>query len=237
MADRVRAQGGAAIDWIQANGSIGSAAPPPAGRWRSFGRTCSRFRRRAAERATACLARPRCDTAPATPPGRIPASEATLMEETARPRSSELRRRGLALLLTAATLAAAPAALASGHLPGQPIEPKRFPDYAACKAFLEQTAREDRALAEAQPRDTEPGTTRQVLVISDGVVERGPGQAEYRVQTGPQFRRRDEANAVIVTNFSYDERSYRCSGGELSGETGARGFYQPGYEAIPAPAR
>lgn len=141
------------------------------------------------------------------------------------------------LYLLPILLGFASAATASGHFPGQPIAPKRFADYPACKAFLEQTAREDRAQAEAQPRETEPGTTRQMLVVSDGVVERAPGQADYRVQTGPQFRRRDEANAVIVTRFSYDERSYRCSGGELSGETGARGFYQPGYEPIPAAAR
>lgn len=149
-------------------------------------------------------------------------------------------RRGFGRLASIALLvivaAAAPAsALASGHLPGFPIPPRQFPDYAACKAFLDQTAREDRAQAEAQPRETEPGTTRQRLVVSDGVVERGDRQAEYRVQIGAQFRRRDEARAVIATTFSYDERSYRCDGGALSGESGARGYYQPGYEAIPAP--
>lgn len=156
---------------------------------------------------------------------------------TARTCAPHRRRsqRPLAALLALAVLAAAPGAFASGHLPGFPIPPRRFPDYAACKAFLEQTARDDRARAEAQPRQTEPGVTRQMLVISDGVTESGREQAAYRVRIGAQFRRRDEARAAIVTTFSYDENSYRCTGGELSGESGARGYYQPGYEPIPTP--
>jgi len=155
----------------------------------------------------------------------------------ARPCGSHRRRspRPLAALLALAALAAAPAAFASGRMPGFAIEPRSFADYAACKAFLEQTAREDRAQAEAQPRQTEPGVTRQMLVVSDGVTEPGREQAVYQVQIGAQFRRRDEARAAIVTTFSYDERSYRCDGGTLSGETGARGYYLPGYEPIPTP--
>jgi len=155
------------------------------------------------------------------------------MEDPANPREPQPRRH--ALMLTFALIAAAPAAApASGHLPGFPIPPRQFADYAACKAFLEQTARDDRAQAEPQPRETEPGTTRQMLVIGDGVVERGRDQAEYRVQIGAQFRRRDPERAAIVTTFSYDERSYRCDGGALSGEAGARGYYLPGYEPLPA---
>lgn len=154
------------------------------------------------------------------------------MEDAARPRPPRPHRHVLILMfaLTAAVPTAAPA---SGHLPGFPIPPRSFPDYAACKAFLEQTARDDRAQAEPQPRETEPGTTRQMLVVGDGVVERGREQAEYRVQIGAQFRRRDPERAAIVTTFSYDERSYRCDGGTLSGESGARGYYLPGYEPIP----
>ncbi|QQP97799.1 hypothetical protein [Lysobacter enzymogenes] len=144
------------------------------------------------------------------------------------------RRHAAAAVLGAAALVAAHAVRASGHLPGFPIPPRSFPDYAACKAFLEQTARDDRAQAEPQPRETEPGTTRQMLVVGDGVVERGREQAEYRVQIGAQFRRRDPERQAIVTTFSYDERSYRCDGGALSGEAGARGYYLPGYEPLPA---
>ena len=164
------------------------------------------------------------------------------MEEAVAVRScgSHRRRLGRPLAALAAllalSLAAAPAAFASGHLPGFPIPPRSFPDYAACKAFLEQTARDDRAQAEAQPRETEPGVTRQMLVISDGVIESGREQAAYRAQIGAQFRRRDETRAAIVTTFSYDENSYRCQGGQLSGASGARGYYQPGYEPIPTPS-
>lgn len=145
-------------------------------------------------------------------------------------------RHAAALLVCAAALAPA-ATPASGHMPGFPIPPRTFPDYAACKAFLEQTAREDRARAEARPRETEPGVTRQMLVASDGVVESGRERAAYRVRIGAQFRRRDEARATVETTFSYDENSYRCDGGTLSGESGARGYYLPGYEPIPAPVR
>ncbi|UZW62596.1 hypothetical protein [Lysobacter enzymogenes] len=163
------------------------------------------------------------------------------MEDTATPTGCGCARRRfvptIALPLALCALAVAPGAFASGHMPGFPIPPRSFADYAACKAFLEQTARDDRARAEPQPRETEPGVTRQTLVISDGVTESGEGQAAYRVQVGAQFRRRDEARESIVTTFSYDENSYRCNGGELSGESGARGYHLPGYEPIPAPAR
>ncbi|WP_394540805.1 hypothetical protein PRJ39_09955 [Lysobacter enzymogenes] len=163
------------------------------------------------------------------------------MEDTATlARPGRARRRFVAMFalpIALCAVVAAPAAFASGHLPGFPIPPRSFADYAACKAFLEQTARDDRARAEAQPRETEPGVTRQTLVISDGVTESGENQAAYRVQVGAQFRRRDEARESIVTTFSYDENSYRCNGAQLSGESGARGYYQPGYEPLPAPAR
>jgi hypothetical protein len=132
----------------------------------------------------------------------------------------------IALCLTAG------AAQASGHLPGMPVPPRDFADFAACKAHLQELHRIDLATATDKPEEIRPGATRQMLVDTDGVVEAGPEQATYSSRVGAQIRSRDEERGYIQTNYSYNEKQYACKGRTLSGTDGGGGYYLPGYEKI-----
>ena len=127
---------------------------------------------------------------------------------------------------------AASAAQASGHLPGMPVPPRDFADYAACKAHLQELHRTDLANATDKPEEIRPGVTRQMLVETDGVVETGRKQATYSSRVGAQIRSRDEERGYIQTNYSYNEKQYACKGRTLSGTDGGGGYYLPGYEKI-----
>lgn len=124
------------------------------------------------------------------------------------------------------------AAQASGHLPGMPVPPRDFADYAACKAHLQDLHRTDLASATDTPEEIRPGVTRQMLVDTDGVVEAGPEQATYSSRVGAQIRSRDEERGYIQTNYSYNEKRYACKGRTLTGTDGGGGYYLPGYEKI-----
>lgn len=126
------------------------------------------------------------------------------------------------------------AAHASGHMPGFPVPPRSFASYPACKAHLQDMHREDLAGATDTPEEIRPGTTRQILVDSQGVVETGREQAQYASRVGAQIRSRDEERGYIQNNYSYREKTYECKGPMLSGVDGAAGYYSPGYEKIEA---
>lgn len=126
------------------------------------------------------------------------------------------------------------AAHASGHMPGFPVQPRNFASYQACKAHLQDMHREDLAGATATPEEIRPGTTRQILVDSQGVVETGREQAKYSSRVGAQIRSRDEERGYIQSNYSYREKTYECKGSTLSGVDGGGGYYSPGYEKIEA---
>lgn len=131
-----------------------------------------------------------------------------------------------------ALLLATSAAQASGHLPGMPVPPRDFADFAACKAHLQELHRSDLATATDTPEEIRPGVTRQMLVETDGVVEAGPEQATYSSRVGAQIRSRDEERGYIQTNYSYNEKRYACKGRTLTGTDGGGGYYLPGYEKI-----
>lgn len=138
-------------------------------------------------------------------------------------------RTALILLLLATG-----AAHASGHIPGMPVPPRDFADYAACKSHLQELHRADQATATDKPEEIRPGVTRQMLVETEGVVETGPEQASYSSRVGAQIRSRDEERGYIQTNYSYNEKQYACKGRTLTGTDGGGGYYLPGYEKIEA---
>lgn len=148
-------------------------------------------------------------------------------DRTGRPATGPRPRIALIALLLATS-----AAHASGHLPGRPVPPRDFADYAACKAHLQELHRADLATATNKPEEIRPGVTRQMLVETDGVVEAGPGQASYASRVGAQIRSRDEERGYIQTNYSYNEKRYACEGRTLTGTDGGGGYYLPGYEKI-----
>lgn len=133
-------------------------------------------------------------------------------------------------------LLATGAAQASGHIPGMPVPPRDFADYAACKDHLQELHRTDLATATDKPEEIRPGVTRQMLVDTDGVVEAGHEQATYSSRVGAQIRSRDEERGYIQTNYSYNEKRYACKGRTLTGTDGGGGYYLPGYEKIEAKA-
>ena len=141
--------------------------------------------------------------------------------------------RPLAVVPATGLLLASLAAQASGWMPGPPMEPRRFPSYAACKAHLQQRSREDRAQADAQPRPVEAGGSVQTVVTTDGVVEPGRRHARYRVQIGWLGRgsERDAVDGMIQTQYSYEDTTLECKGRTLTGET-ARGYHSPRFEPI-----
>lgn len=142
-------------------------------------------------------------------------------------------RRVPAIALGAGLLLASLSALGSGWMQGPPMEPRRFPSYAACKAHLQQRNREDRAQADARPRPVAAGGTVQTVVTTDGVVEPGRRHARYQVQIGWAGRgsERDAIDGMIQTQYSYENTLLECKGRTLTGET-ARGYHSPGFERI-----
>ncbi|RMQ47638.1 hypothetical protein ALQ04_04068 [Pseudomonas cichorii] len=120
---------------------------------------------------------------------------------------------------------------ASGQLPPSTIENSQLPNFAACRAFLEETWRVDQAKADPQPIPEENGS-RQTLIYSQGVVATDASHASYEVEEGWQFRSPLADIRQIRTAYSYERRSYHCAGRHLSG-TGTSGYALDGYEAMP----
>lgn len=122
-------------------------------------------------------------------------------------------------------------ALASGQLPPMPIEDRDLSSFAACRAFLETTWRQDLAKADPQPIPGDGGN-RQTLIDTKGVVIADRRHATYEVEEGWQFRRPLPDVRQIRTDYSYDRRSYACDGRHLTG-TSMRGYALEGYAPMP----
>ena len=120
---------------------------------------------------------------------------------------------------------------ASGQLPPTPLEERVLPSFADCRAFLDTTWRTDQAKADPQPIPEKDGT-RQTLVYSKGVVVIDDSHLSYEVEEGWQFRRPLLEHRQILTNYSYQRRSYRCDGNHLTG-TSTSGYALEGYEPMP----
>lgn len=121
----------------------------------------------------------------------------------------------------------APAAQASGHLPPLPIPPKAFADFASCRAFLDETYRQDLASADSKPLLAEGGTV-QILIDSKGPVAAGPSDAGYTVTKGRQFRRVDTPSATAIYSYSYETTVMQCHGSALTG-THEQGYHLDNY--------
>ena len=142
------------------------------------------------------------------------------------------RLKTLAALTLATMLELFPVPVkASGQLPPMPLEDRDLPNFAACRAFLEQTWQTDRTKADPKPIPTKDGS-RQTLIDSKGVVQVDAHRATYEVEEGWQFRRPAPALHQIRIDYSYDRRAYQCDGRRLTG-TSTSGYALEGYEPIP----
>jgi hypothetical protein len=135
------------------------------------------------------------------------------------------------LVLTAASVTLpALQAQASGQLPPTTIEDRKLRSFAACRAFLETTWRNDLRKANPQPIPGKGGT-RQTLIDTKGVVMMDRKQAEYEVEEGWQFRSPLPDTRQIRTSYSYDRRRYECRGRHLTGVS-TQGYALEGYEPM-----
>ncbi|RYG34501.1 MAG: hypothetical protein EON93_08000 [Burkholderiales bacterium] len=130
-----------------------------------------------------------------------------------------------------------PAILASGHTGPWPLEPKQFPSHGACVAHLEALYDVDKTNADPRPLpEGKDGTTLQRIVHSQGIERVDRNTARYTIHLGRQFRiPRPDINAIRTT-YAYQERSWKCVGGRLSGE-GRGGNYLDGFEYLQPPAK
>ena len=128
-------------------------------------------------------------------------------------------------------LAAAPGH-ASGRLPAVPIAPQAFHDFGACRAFLEDTYRQDTSKAEPNPVAIEGGSTRQTLIKSEGLITLDPLHVRYEVTEGWQVRHPAPEKGYVEISYSYRTTKMACAGGALTG-TYEQGYHSPSYENLP----
>jgi len=138
-----------------------------------------------------------------------------------------------AVLATAASmfLTTVPAH-ASGRLPPLPITPQAFHDFGACRAFLEDTYRQDISRAEPNPVAIEGGGTRQTLIESKGPITLDPSHASYEVTEGWQVRHPAPEKSYVEISYSYRTTTMACAGGALTG-TYEQGYHSSSYENLP----
>lgn len=122
-------------------------------------------------------------------------------------------------------------AQASGRLPPVPIPPRDFADFAACRAFLDETYQQDLSKADPAPTPIEGGT-RQTLIESKGPVSEDETHANYEATEGWQIRRPAPEAGYTVISYSYRTTRMACDGGRLTGAY-AQGYNLESYERQP----
>lgn len=150
-------------------------------------------------------------------------------------KSFQLPLRCAALAVAGLIILTAGCAHASGRLPPVPIPPQTFDDFGACRAFLEDSYRQDLAKAEPVPVPIEGGSTRQTLIESEGPVTLDPSHARYEVTEGWQVRHPAPEKGYVETSYSYRTTTMACADGALTG-TYEQGYHSPGYEDLPQAA-
>ncbi len=128
-------------------------------------------------------------------------------------------------------LLAAAQASASGRIDPSPIEPQKFPDFAACKRHLQQEYANDQARV-ASPPQAEPGRAAPERSIhTEGVVQAGRHEARYRVELGYLSRSVDHERKMLRSQYSYEDKLLTCKRRTLTGEKG-RGYHLESYQPI-----
>jgi hypothetical protein len=101
-------------------------------------------------------------------------------------------------------------AYASGRLPPLPITPQAFHDFGACRAFLEDTYRQDTSRADPNPVAIEGGSTRQTLIESKGPITLDPSHARYEVTEGWQVRHLHLRRAMSKSPIPTGQQQWRA---------------------------
>ena len=128
-------------------------------------------------------------------------------------------------------LLAAGQATASGRIDPAPIEPQKFPDFAACKRHLEQEYANDRASAAMRPQ-AEPGLAAPERSIrTEGVVQVSRHEARYQVELGYLSRVIDQQAQVVRSQYSYRDKVLTCKRRTLTGMQES-GYHIESYEPL-----
>lgn len=138
-----------------------------------------------------------------------------------------LRRAGPALFV----LALCSPASASGQIGPLVMPDRELASFADCQAYLSAQYAQIQATADLAPITNSDGSTIQHLLRSDGVIGTATA-ASLDTHLGTEVRVPLPDIGQIRTSYSYEERSFVCTGATL-GEQWLSGYYLEGYAPIP----
>lgn len=148
-----------------------------------------------------------------------------------------VRRPATAVALSLFAILMASQAFASGTLGPFPIDPRKFHDFAACKAYLEERYASDEKQHAIDVEAIRVASVVDARVMPEraletrGVVQTGDLEARYDVVHGYVSKLIDEDAKAIRSQYSYRERRFVCNDGMLTG-IGMDGYHLESFEPI-----